>query len=331
MSTPSEKDLKRLKKEKKELKKKRKRDSLSATPATEKKRKPKIEEEEDSDVNMDISPSTPAMTSKNPPPKKSSSKKDKKKDSSSGSVGIKVMKNSSTSAPLVVSFPNGVPSVAHNSPSFTWSVQKRKTVAGKVLGKQVQGHDRTCNFSSHVVTSNASSKETSRLQTPMTKFMVGVFDKETNSLTLHLSAEDGKIFPLQQTIRSSNADNNDSDDENGNQYGIEEHFSLANMTEAEKRRVLFDSFGSAKKKKQLKGIDANKVNVSSVVGTDTNMLDAVNRQNLSKSNVEAMKEATIAAKQQITENAVRFKSYTYLLNYFVQHSTHHFSYSLYIH
>lgn len=216
-------------------------------------------------------------------------------------VNVKVMKESTSStnarSPLVVSFPNGVPSITKSSPLFTWSKEKTKSVSGTTSGKRIHGQDSTCNYASQFLTSSESDQSSKRKRNikPTTKIMLGIFDKETNSLTLHVSAEDGKIVSLLQTIKPHRRRNQQYGDDDDSEYSHDEHtehLSLRHLSETEKRRVLFDSFGSTKKKKVLKSREANKVHASSIVGSDMNMLDAVNQQNMSKSNVEGMKEAT---------------------------------------
>ena len=177
---------------------------------------------------------------------------------------------------------------------FNKANEKIKSVARAVTAKFLQGQDHTCTYFS-----NSLNSKLNRKNQPMSKILLGVFDKQTKSLTLHLSAENGRIFPLQQSIKPHRGAMSEA-----------EHLSLDNLTEAEKYRLLFDTFGSNKKKKELKGRDANKINVDNVVGTDSSMVNAVKRQKLSHSNIEGMKEAAISAK----ESADKAKVSIYLIS-----------------
>lgn len=61
----------------------------------------------------------------------------------------------------------------------------------------------------------------------------------------------------------------------------------------ERRRLLFDSFGSTKKKRALRSQQANVVEMKSVVGAGDGMMDALGKQGdgaVSQSNLEAMEE-----------------------------------------
>lgn len=213
-----------------------------------------------------------------------SSSNDVSTTATTSEVTIKVAKPiSTTECPLVVSFLNGVPSSSSSTapPTFTWHKAHRADTV-------VTGRDSTCTYTSSSSSSNNNNGDTDN--TAFTKLIVGIFDRRTNSLTLHETADRGRVFPVTQTIIATTNNNNgdssdDDDDDEGNKTKV---LNLGNLTEAEKRRVLFDSFGSSKKKKQLRGQDANRVNASS----SSNLSDAVGRQAvMSESNVKALEEA----------------------------------------
>lgn len=239
----------------------------------------------------------------------SSKKKGKavKAESSSGgdgdvvSVKVKVHKVQTGDDPIVVSFPRGVPasildaeedasssgrkrsvqfasgqgngngaaeSRAHDVPTFTWS----KLKAGSNRGKSIQGSDKTCTYS--------SSNEGRGYDGRAVKLYVAVYDKEKQTLTLQPAAEKGQVFALDQSVKSYEPQVRHMDT------------TIKNMSASEKRMLLFESFGSAKKQRALKSQAANVVNIDSVVSAGGTMLSAVqNQDGLSESNRRAMEDA----------------------------------------
>jgi len=68
--------------------------------------------------------------------------------------------------------------------------------------------------------------------------------------------------------------------------------TIKNMSASERRMLLFESFGSAKKQRALKSQAANVVNIDSVISAGSTMLSAVQSQDgLSESNRRAMEDA----------------------------------------
>ena len=244
----------------------------------------------------------------------SSKKKGKavKAESSSGddgdvvSVKVKVHKVKSGDDPIVVSFPRGVPtsildaeeassssrkrsvqfasgqgnggaeSRAHDVPTFTWS----KLKAGSNRGKSIRGSDKTCTYS--------SSNEGRGYDGRAVKLYVAVYDKEEQTLTLQPAAEKGQVFALDQSVKSYEPQVRHLDT------------TIKNMSASEKRMLLFESFGSAKKQRALKSQAANVVNIDSVISAGGTMLSAVqNQDGLSESNRRAM-EDTAAGRTRVS-------------------------------
>ena len=215
------------------------------------------------------------------------------------SVKVKVHKAQAGDDPVVVSFPRGVPasildaeedaaasgrkrsvqfaggaaaqdadSRAHDVPTFTWS----KLKAGSNRGKSIQGSDRTCTYS--------ASNEGRGYDGRLAKLYVAVYDKEKHTLTLQPAAERGQVFALDQSVKSYEPQVLHSD------------ATIKNMSASERRMLLFESFGSAKKQRALKSQAANVVNIDSVISAGSTMLSAVQSQDgLSESNRRAMEDA----------------------------------------
>jgi len=215
------------------------------------------------------------------------------------SVKVKVHKVQSGDDPIVVSFPRGVPasildaeekasesdrkrsvqfaasnessgaeSRAHDVPTFTWS----KLKAGSNRGKSIQGSDKTCTYS--------SSNEGRGYDGRAAKLYVAVYDREEQTLTLQPAAERGQVFALDQSVKSYEPQVQHVDT------------TIQNMSATQKRMLLFESFGSAKKQRALKSQAANVVNIDSVISAGGTMLNAVrNQDGLSESNRRAMEDA----------------------------------------
>jgi len=214
------------------------------------------------------------------------------------SVKVKVHKVQSGDDPIVVSFPRGVPasvldaeekasessrkrsvqfaasnessaeSRAHDVPTFTWS----KLKAGSNRGKSIQGSDKTCTYS--------SSNEGRGYDGRSAKLYVAVYDREEQTLTLQPAAERGQVFALDQSVKSYEPQVQHVDT------------TIQNMSATQKRMLLFESFGSAKKQRALKSQAANVVNIDSVISAGGTMLSAVrNQDGLSESNRRAMEDA----------------------------------------
>ena len=214
------------------------------------------------------------------------------------SVKVKVHKAQSGDDPIVVSFPRGVPasildaeedaaasgrkrsvqfaggaaqetdSRAHDVPTFTWS----KLKAGSNRGKSIQGSDKTCTYS--------ASNEGRGYDGRLAKLYVAVYDKEKHTLTLQPAAERGQVFALDQSVKSYEP------------QVLHADATIKNMSASQRRMLLFESFGSAKKQRALKSQAANVVNIDSVISAGGTMLSAVQSQDgLSESNRRAMEDA----------------------------------------
>jgi hypothetical protein len=179
--------------------------------------------------------------------------------------------------PLVVSFPGGVPASiledggnSQDKPTFQWMPLK----ASSVRGKQVVGLDATCAYTAETAGRGHDGR--------LTKLVVGIYDSQENRLILQPVAEKGTVFSLAQQVSNYDEGTNNMD------------ATTAHMTPMERRRVLFESFGSSKKQKILKSQAANVVSVDSVVGAGSAMMDAMGRQGtqISESNRKAMEEAS---------------------------------------
>lgn len=197
--------------------------------------------------------------------------------------------------PIVAAFPSGIPKAS--ATSFTWREQTTKSLSGltpTVTQKIIEGSNMYCEYTSKSPKlpshTNATTTTTNNNYKPLTKMYIGIFDKTTNKLTLHEPVENGYCFPMKQIVKKQFIMDASSSSENNNNNEVMNN--LSNLTEAEKRRVLFESFGGAKKQKQLRAQDANKVNVDLVVGSGNNLLNAVQTQNnMSESNLKAIQEA----------------------------------------
>jgi len=100
-------------------------------------------------------------------------------------------------------------------------------------------------------------KATSTGATFLTKQLVGIYDKKTQTLQLYKTNPNGSIYIMKQTIHSHSSDS------------ASNNIDTANNTNADRYRMLFESFGSVKKQKVIRSREANKVTIDSVVGADT--------------------------------------------------------------
>ena len=100
------------------------------------------------------------------------------------------------------------------------------------------------------------------------------------TLTLQPAAERGQVFALDQSVKSYEP------------QVLHADATIKNMSASERRMLLFESFGSAKKQRALKSQAANVVNIDSVISAGGTMLSAVQSQDgLSESNRRAMEDA----------------------------------------
>lgn len=217
----------------------------------------------------------------------------------SSQLRVQVAESSPTKDPIVVSFPSGLPSSmtsdslsssrpertirfydedeegeengnvngqgSSKPPVFTWTRARRVSTKGKII----YGSDDTCTF----ISSNDGRGNDGRL----TKFYVGVYHKPTSTLKLIPSTEKGTVFSMDQSVTD---------------YHDSKSLDFRNMSYGERRRLVFESFGSTKKKKTLKSQAANVVEMNSVVGAGKGMMHALGKQmdKMSESNKNVMEE-----------------------------------------
>ena len=144
-------------------------------------------------------------------------------------------------------------------------------------GKAVRGEDRTCSYEASCAGRGTDGRRS--------KMLVGVYDSKLGTLTLHPAAENGTVFALSQTVKSYKGTGSS-----------EIKATEAGMSYADKRRALFDSFGTVRKQRSLKSHEASIVSVDNVVGSGRGMMGAVERQEQSRSNREAMDRAVERAR-----------------------------------
>ena len=180
-------------------------------------------------------------------------------------IVVQVAAPDASADPVVVSFPGGIPHSlgGDNAPQFAYRKRKaNSTTKGHIL----IGKDDT----------NLYQAESTGANTGLTKLCVALYNKKTGKLTLHQTAEDGIVFSVEQSVRSYKPD------------AVE---LPAKMTGADRRRALFESFGSSKKQRVLKSQAANVVNVDTVVGSGSAMMEAFLKDpNISESNRQALEQ-----------------------------------------
>jgi hypothetical protein len=191
---------------------------------------------------------------------------------------VAVQDPDSTKNPVVVSFPAGLPSsIANNSndedhdsrspPVFTWTKARQASSKGRIL----HGSDDACTYSAM----NAGRGSDGRL----TKLYVAIYHKPTNTVKFIPSSENGTVFAINQKVTS---------------YHDSKSLDFRNLTMSERRKMVFESFGSSKKKKVLRSQAANVVEMKSVVGAGDGMMKALGSQIetgiVSESNKNVMEE-----------------------------------------
>ena len=145
-----------------------------------------------------------------------------------------------------------------------------------------------------------------------TKLYVGILDKETNTLKMIPAAERGTVFSLDQSVIAYQ------------QNGTELNNTLANMSNLERRNLLFETFGSSKKMRAIKSKAANVVSMTSVIGAGDGMMEALKRQNddvpgtVRKSNLDAM----AAIRESGVEHKVRMSVYIFDIFLYGLYETH---------
>jgi len=175
--------------------------------------------------------------------------------------------------PVLCSFPGGLPSTLHSeldeeldeTMNFQWRVDASSQQ------KILFGKDSACSYTAAQVKEHGSTK---KAPSSGTRVCVGIYDKETKTVTLHEVSGNGHVYPMMQTVTSyRGADTNSS------------------MSLAERRKALFEDFGSAKKRKTIRSQEANRVDVDSVVGAGKLVVDSVLKgESMSESNKRAIED-----------------------------------------
>eukprot|EP00977_Amphora_coffeiformis_P018045 scaffold6120_cov162-Amphora_coffeaeformis.AAC.2 len=200
------------------------------------------------------------------------SESSKKKESSSfttkhqeSSFVIRTRQPDPSVDPILCSFPAGMPAALQKESSVEEATLPRFVIKKhQKESKLVVGKDHACLYSA-VATPSAAARR------PM-QLVVGIYDKHKKELILQPTAEQGFVYAMSQTVPS---------------YNRESDAAEKMMSPADRRKALFEDFGSAKKRKVLRSQEANRVNVESVVGAgDVNSI----LNSMSESNRQAVDE-----------------------------------------
>lgn len=148
-----------------------------------------------------------------------------------------------TKAPIVVSFPGGCMTDA----SLPITFHSFQRTPHSTRGVHLRGTDDKCTY----ISSNLGRGYDYR----KTKTLVGVYNVQQRKLVLHLAAEKGTVFPMQQYVSGINSSTTANDNQN--------------LTWEARKNELYEAFGSTKKQKYLKSAAANKVDVNAVVGSNS--------------------------------------------------------------
>ena len=189
----------------------------------------------------------------------------KSKLNESSSFVIRTCQQDPSVDPILCSFPAGMPAALQKESSAEVATLPRFVVKKhRKDTKLVVGKDHACLYSA-AATPNAVAKR------PM-QLVVGIYDKHKNELTLQPTAEQGYVYTMSQSVPS---------------YNRESDATEKMMSPTDRRKALFEDFGSAKKRKVLRSQEANRVNVESVVGAgDVNSI----LNTMSESNRQAVEE-----------------------------------------
>jgi A49-like RNA polymerase I associated factor len=183
---------------------------------------------------------------------RSSSGENGTETTTTSTVRLKVAPIDATANPLVCSFPGGVPTLSTASPL---QLQWRR-------GSRLTGKDETCHYTSINNTmmrtnSTRSSAQQPSKQSPIpqqpTQLAIGVYDRHTQTVTVHLAAERGTVFCLQQHVSSYTS---------ALHHPASGTTDSSSATAAANYLALYEDFGSAKKRKVLASQQANRVTVA---------------------------------------------------------------------
>lgn len=152
-------------------------------------------------------------------------------------------------------------------PVFTWTKARKSSSRGRLI----HGSDDTCTY----ISSNEGRGHGGRL----TKFYIGIYHKPTSTVKFIPASEKGTVFNMNQSVTS---------------YHDSKGMDFRNLSIAERRRMVFESFGSQKKKKVMKSQQANIVEMRSVVGAGEGMMKSLGKQMdgnmMGESNMKVMEE-----------------------------------------
>ena len=191
-------------------------------------------------------------------------------------VIIQVKESNPAVDPIVVSFPSGLPQGLQEGslaepPTFLWRKQSKESKGRTLIGK-----DTTCLYQA------GTSEDDHR----RTKLCLGVYHK--GKLVLYPTAACGAVLSLSQSVLSYVDTKPDE-----------------KLNAVQRRKALFDDFGSQKKRRVMRSQEANIVNVDSVIGAGAFMMGALTTATMSDSNrVAAVNAPIINAPAPITESTL---------------------------
>lgn len=174
-------------------------------------------------------------------------------------------------------------------PVFTWTKARKSSSRGRLI----HGSDDTCTY----ISSNEGRGHGGRL----TKFYIGIYHKPTSTVKFIPASEKGTVFNMNQSVTS---------------YHDSKGMDFRNLSIAERRRMVFESFGSQKKKKVMKSQQANIVEMRSVVGAGEGMMKSLGKQMdgnmMSESNMKVMEELK---NQKDSSGKVRWRMMPFITNW----------------
>jgi hypothetical protein len=183
-------------------------------------------------------------------------------------VTIRTRPSEASVDPVLCSFPGGLPAAlrpdaVHGATLPEFALQKRRK------NKNLIGKDHACLYTARLPTASQWPPPPRPSQV-----CVGIYDKKTGEVTLQPVSDQGYVYALSQTVPA---------------YQRKQELQRT-MTPLERRKALFEDFGSAKKRKVMRSQEANRVNVESVVGAAvaTTSLPA-----MSESNRQAMEDQRV--------------------------------------
>jgi hypothetical protein len=142
----------------------------------------------------------------------------------------------------------------------------------------------------------------------LTKQFIAIYHKPTHTLKFIPSSEKGTVFSMNQNVTS---------------YHDSKSFDFRNLSMNERRRMVFESFGSQKKKKVMRSQDANVVEMKSVVGAGEGMMKALGSQMeggaVSESNKRVMEDLRKGSSEKVCVVHLFFAFYGIVLHCVIMH------------